>query len=164
MRDAPRSPPPIFFDDAPAFRRWLQKNHAKVTELLVGFLKKAPGRTSLTYFEALDEALCFGWIDGVRRSLDSGRWYIEAKRTGVYSFEQRSTLTFDREAARTFRAHRGAWRFFQAQPPGYTRVSTFWVASAKKPETRARRLAQLIADSDAGRRIGILARPEKKAP
>ena len=63
---------PLFFDDAAAFRRWLEKNHATETELLVGFLKKKPGRTSLTYFEALDEALCFGWIDGVKRSLDDG--------------------------------------------------------------------------------------------
>lgn len=195
------APKPLFFDDARAFRRWLEKNHATKTELLVGFLKKAPGRTSLTYFEALDEALCFGWIDGVRRSIDGDRWCqrfsprqarsvwsrinirkveslraagrmapaglkaFEArdeKRTGLYSFERSKRIDFDRVSTRALRARPGAWRFFQAQPPGYRRLMTFWVMSAKKPETRQRRLERLIADSNAGRRVGILARPEKK--
>jgi uncharacterized protein YdeI (YjbR/CyaY-like superfamily) len=195
------APKPSFFETAADLRRWLEKNHAKETELLVGFLKKKPGRTSLTYFEALDEALCFGWIDGVKRSLDADRycqrfsprkaksvWSLvnvrkvealaaagrlapaglkafearDAKRTGIYSFEQRSALTFDREATRTLRARPDAWRFLEAQPPGYRRLVAFWVMSAKKPETRQRRLARLIEDSAKGRRVGILARPEKK--
>ena len=191
---------PLFFDDAAAFRRWLEKNHATETELLLGFLKKRPGRTSLTYFEALDEALCFGWIDGVKRSLDADRycqrfsprkpksiWSLvnvrkvealktaglmappglksfearDAKRTGLYSFEQRKTFHFDRASAKTFRSNAPAWTFWSAQPPGYRRLTTFWVMSAKKPETRQRRLERLIADSRAGRRVGILERPKK---
>jgi uncharacterized protein YdeI (YjbR/CyaY-like superfamily) len=56
-----------FFRDATAFRAWLEKNHAKVAELVVGFHKKSSGKPSITYAEALDEALCLGWIDGVRR-------------------------------------------------------------------------------------------------
>lgn len=58
---------PRFFRDAAAFRAWLEKNHAKAAELLVGFHKKSSGKPSITYAEALDEALCVGWIDGVRR-------------------------------------------------------------------------------------------------
>ena len=61
---------PKFFATQADFRRWLEKNHAKETELLVGFHKKDSGKPSITYPEALDEALCFGWIDGVRRSLN----------------------------------------------------------------------------------------------
>jgi uncharacterized protein YdeI (YjbR/CyaY-like superfamily) len=61
---------PRFFATAAAFRAWLEKNHERVRELWVGFHKKGSGRPSLTYPEALDEALCFGWIDGVRKSLD----------------------------------------------------------------------------------------------
>ena len=60
---------PRFFKSQVDFRKWLEKNHAKETELLVGFYKKDSGKPSITYPEALDEALCFGWIDGVRRSL-----------------------------------------------------------------------------------------------
>ncbi|HKV35889.1 MAG TPA: YdeI/OmpD-associated family protein [Pyrinomonadaceae bacterium] len=61
---------PKFFATQEKFREWLEKNHASATELLVGFHKKSSGKKSITYAEALDEALCFGWIDGVRRSLD----------------------------------------------------------------------------------------------
>ena len=194
---------PLFFDDAAAFRRWLEKHHATETELLVGFLRKKPGRASLTYFEALDEALCFGWIDGVKRSVDADHWCQrfsprclksiwslvnvrkveslitagrmapaglkafearDAKRTGIYSFEQRKQFRFDRESARTLRARPEAWAFFQAQPPGYRRVVTFWVMSAKKPETRTRRLTRLIEDCATGRRVGMLSRPAGKKP
>lgn len=201
MPTKPAAARPVFFETAADFRRWLEKHHATKTELLVGFLKKKPGRTSLTYFEALDEALCFGWIDGVRRSLDAdrycqrfsprkakstwslvnvrhverlekegrmaapGRKAFEARdetRTGLYSFEQRRQFAFDREATRAFRAKPKAWAFFRAQPPGYRRTATFWVMSAKKEETRRRRLAQLIDDSAKGRRIGMLSRPAGK--
>lgn len=61
---------PKFFATQEKFREWLEKNHASATELLVGFHRKSSGKKSITYAEALDEALCFGWIDGVRRSLD----------------------------------------------------------------------------------------------
>ena len=65
---------PVYFEGAEDWRRWLERHHATESECHVGFLKKAPGRKSLTYFEALDEALCFGWIDGVKRSLDDERY------------------------------------------------------------------------------------------
>lgn len=58
---------PRFFRTPEDFRAWLDKNHAKADELLVGFWKKNSGKPSMTYHEALDEALCYGWIDGVRR-------------------------------------------------------------------------------------------------
>lgn len=61
---------PKFFATPEKFREWLEKNHASVKELLIGFHKKSSGKKSITYAEALDEALCFGWIDGVKRSLN----------------------------------------------------------------------------------------------
>jgi uncharacterized protein YdeI (YjbR/CyaY-like superfamily) len=203
MPTKPAAAKPVFFENAADLRRWLEKNHATATEVFIGFLKKAPGRSSLTYFEALDEALCFGWIDGVRRSLDAERWFqrftprkaksvwslvnvrkVEAlaaagrmtpaglaafeardeKRTGLYSFEQGKAPTLGREELRVFRAKAKAWAFFQAQPPGYRRTATFWVMSAKQPETKHRRLAQLIDDSAKGLRLGMLSRPEGKKP
>jgi uncharacterized protein YdeI (YjbR/CyaY-like superfamily) len=76
----------------------------------------------------------------------------------VYSFEQRTTARLSAEAERRFKADRGAWAFFQSQPPGYRRIATFWVMSGRREETRARRLEMLIADSAAGRRIGPMRR------
>jgi uncharacterized protein YdeI (YjbR/CyaY-like superfamily) len=183
-----------FFATPADFRRWLEKNHDKATELLVGFHKKGSGKPSITWPESVDEALCFGWIDGVRRSIDeesysirftprrvrsvwsnvntkrvaeltkrgrmhpSGLAAFEARdptRSGIYSFEQREKnkkLGAAYEAR--LKANTKAWAFFQAQPPGYRRLASLWVMSAKKEETKLRRLATLIADSAAGRRIG----------
>jgi uncharacterized protein YdeI (YjbR/CyaY-like superfamily) len=62
---------PRFFADAAAFRRWLEKNHDRESELWIGFHKKASGKPSITYPEAVDQALCYGWIDGVKKSLDA---------------------------------------------------------------------------------------------
>ena len=67
---------PVFFDSPAAFRRWLEKHHGNEQELWVGFHKKGTGRPSLTWPESVDEALCFGWIDGVRKSLDGDSYTI----------------------------------------------------------------------------------------
>ena len=67
---------PKFFPSAARFRAWLERNHDRAAELLVGYHRKDTGRPSLTWEESVDEALCFGWIDGVRRSLGDGRYTI----------------------------------------------------------------------------------------
>jgi uncharacterized protein YdeI (YjbR/CyaY-like superfamily) len=167
----------------------------------VGFYKKGSARPSIAWPEAVDEALCFGWIDGVRRTIDDESYRIRftprrprsiwsavnvkrvaalteagrmtdaglrafaartAARTGVYSFEQRSEPTLSPRDAKRLRANAAAWKFFQAQPPSYRRPATWWVVSAKQEATREKRLATLITDSAAGRRIKPLARPGKK--
>lgn len=66
----------VHFSSPEEFRKWLAKNHAAATELFVGFYKKSSGKKGATYSEALDEALCFGWIDGVRRSINSESYMI----------------------------------------------------------------------------------------
>jgi len=66
----------IYFSSPAAFREWLEKNHARETELWVGYYKRATGRPSLTWAESVDQALCFGWIDGVRKSVDEARYVI----------------------------------------------------------------------------------------
>lgn len=172
-------------------RRWLEKNHATARELWVGFYKKGSGRASVTYPEALDEALCFGWIDGVRKTVDAASYVqrftprrprsnwsrVNIKRVselkaagrlappGVAAFAQRDPARVDQysfenaprvlppDYERTFSANARAWAFFQAQPPGYRRLAAFYVMSAKKEETRARRLKALIALSAKGRRL-----------
>jgi uncharacterized protein YdeI (YjbR/CyaY-like superfamily) len=171
-----------YFPSSSDLRKWLEQNHLKRDELLVGFYKKGSGRPSITYSEALDEALCFGWIDGVRKSVDdssytvrftprqtNSKWSavnIERVRnlsdagrmqpaglkafegakdpSRAYSYEQRHQAKFAAADDRRFRANPSAWEFFQSRPPGYRRTTTFWVVSAKKEETRQRRLATLI--------------------
>jgi uncharacterized protein YdeI (YjbR/CyaY-like superfamily) len=187
-----------FFETPAEFRAWLDAHHDTATELWVGFHKKGTGRPSMTWPEAVDQALCFGWIDGIRKSVDESSYtnrftprkakstwsrvniarVAELTRQGWmtpaglrafeardeaksgYSFEQRPQELSPEYAGR-FQQHGSAWAFFQAQPPGYRRTASFWVMSAKREETRLKRLATLIDDSEHGRRIGLLARPTK---
>ena len=179
------------FRSAAAFRKWLAANHAKVSELEVCCFKTAAADQGMTYKEAVDEALCHGWIDGVRHKLDDVSFRVrftprkpksiwsrinlarieeliaekrmaapglaayrsrDQARTGLYSFE-RKAMTLAPAYAKKLKAEKKAWAYFQAQPPWYRRVSVFWVMSAKKQETRARRLDTLIASSAQGKRI-----------
>jgi len=183
-----------FFKTPADFRRWLERNHRHAPELVVGFYKKASGKPSISVPEAVDEALCFGWIDGIVRRIDDVSYAIRfsprrrgsvwsdvntrrvaalkrEKRmtaTGLKAFDERNpektrALTSDRAnpklpapLVKKFRANAGAWAFFQAQPPGYRRLTTFWVICGKRDETRQRRLAQLIALSAKGQRLPTL--------
>ena len=67
---------PRFFSSPEKFREWLERNHDSTSELLLGFYKKSSGKKSVTYAEALDEALCYGWIDGVRKNLNETSYTI----------------------------------------------------------------------------------------
>ncbi len=183
-----------FFRNAAAFRKWLQKNHATTSELWVGFYRKDSGKTAMSYPEAVDQALCFGWIDGIRKALDevsyvnrftprrkSSVWSaVNLKRVralqeagllapaGLKAFEERdeaktNRYSFERENVQfspqqlaRFRKRKRAWAFFEAQPPSYRRLTTWWVVSARQPATQQRRLDRLIADSAAGLRIAEL--------
>lgn len=176
---------PRFFKSAAAFGRWLAKSHATSTERWVGLYKKHAAHRGMTYLEAVDEALCRGWIDGVMRRIDEdavvqrftprkakSTWSLvnvakvkgllaarrmkppgiqafearEVSRTGIYSFE-REKVAFTPAQSREFKRIVKAWAWFAAQAGSYRRAATHWVISAKREETRARRLAQLIAHS-----------------
>jgi uncharacterized protein YdeI (YjbR/CyaY-like superfamily) len=192
---------PRFFATPSEFREWLEEHHGTAKELLVGFHKKGSGKPSITWPEAVDEALCFGWIDGVRKRIDdvsysnrftprtarstwstvnirraedliergrmrpAGRKAFESRtddRSGIYSYEQRGQAKLGREFERQFRSSPKAWDFFRAQPPGYRATATYWVVSAKREETRRKRLATLIDDSANGRTVGPLTSPAKR--
>ena len=71
---------PKFFKSPADFRAWLEKNHDTASELLVGFYKKNSGRPSINWPESVDQALCFGWIDGIRRSIDDLSYSIRFTR------------------------------------------------------------------------------------
>jgi uncharacterized protein YdeI (YjbR/CyaY-like superfamily) len=79
---------PAFFESPSAFRQWLERNHDTASELLVGFYKRDSGRPSMTWPESVDQALCFGWIDGVRRRIDDVSYSIRftpRRRRSVWS-------------------------------------------------------------------------------
>jgi uncharacterized protein YdeI (YjbR/CyaY-like superfamily) len=188
-----------YFPSAEAFRGWLERHHADRDELWVGFHRVATGQPSLTWREAVDEALCFGWIDGVRKRVDDTRHVIrftprrprsiwsavniarvealEAEgrmrdpgraafarrdddRSRIYSHE-RADARLDAAMERRFQDDAAAWAFWNAQPPGYRRTLSWWVISAKRPETRSKRLDELIRESGAGRRVGQFERPSR---
>jgi uncharacterized protein YdeI (YjbR/CyaY-like superfamily) len=194
--------PPRFFRTAAAFGLWLERNHERVSELWVGYYRKDSGKTSLTWPDSVDEALRFGWIDGVRKTVDHESYMIRftprkassiwskvnmakaevliaqdrmttaglaayarrsPERSDIYAFE-RETAHFDADQERFFQKNRKAWEFFQSQPPGYRHLMTFWVTSAKRPETRERRLASLIGYSAQGQRIPELTSSQKRRP
>ena len=181
---------PSYFASEAEFRRWLKANHETAPELLVGFWKKGSGKPSIDWPQARDQALCFGWIDGVRRSLGDDaytirftprrkgsiwskvnverfealkaagqmtaageRAYDENKhRSGLYAYEKPLASLAPAEE-KMFRKNKSAWAFWAGQPPGYRKLVLNWITTAKRPETRAKRLATLIDDCEAGRRI-----------
>jgi len=190
-------PKPIFFASPQEFYDWLEEHHETETEVYVGYYKKATGLPSLTWSEAVDQALCFGWIDGRVNRIDderhmqrftprkpSSNWSkvnVEKvsrlkraglmrpagmvafdkrsdEKTGIYSFE-REGAALPPEYENRLRANSAAAEYFNGRPPWYRRTATHWVVSAKREETRLRRLAQLIEDSAKGLDVKPLRRP-----
>ena len=159
---APPPPRPRFFTTPARLRAWLEKHHAKEKELWVGFWKKDSGKDGVVYRQALDEALCFGWIDGVVRRLDELSYMAPAGRAAFarrdaqkerrYSFENRPR-EFGPDMLRRFKADPKAWKFFEAQPPGWRRTAIWRVVSAKQEATRLRRLQQLMDTCRKGVRL-----------
>ncbi len=187
---------PTFFATPEELRAWFDDNADTADELIVGYWKTKTGRPSVTWPQSVDEALCVGWIDGIRRRLDDERYTIRftprrptsnwsavnvervasltaegrmrpagtaafdrRRREQGYGHEQRAAARLEPGEEGQFQAAGGAWEFFVAQPPSYRQAAVHWVSSAKRPETRARRLGRLVADSAAGRRLAQLSRP-----
>jgi uncharacterized protein YdeI (YjbR/CyaY-like superfamily) len=192
---------PTTFETSEAFRAWLEQHHDSAPEIWVCYYKKSSGRKSITWTESVDEALCFGWIDSIRKSLDdqryvnrftprrkgsvwsainirrvgelteegrmrpAGRKAFEARRedrSGIYSYERRDEAVLDPSFEQRFRARKRAWAFFEDSPPSYRQAAIRWVMTAKKEETRERRLGQLIERSAAGERVPPLTPPARR--
>ncbi|HEY4452513.1 MAG TPA: YdeI/OmpD-associated family protein [Solirubrobacteraceae bacterium] len=182
---------PIFFSSPGAWRAWLEAHHERESEVLVGLHKKVADPAAMSWSQAVEEALCFGWIDGVRRRIDERRHSIRftprrtpstwsavnidkaerliaagrmrpaglrafrarsEARSRIYAFEQ-DAVELPPDALRRLRANADAWSFWASRPAGYRRVAAWWVISAKRAETRERRLQTLIEDCAAGRLI-----------
>jgi uncharacterized protein YdeI (YjbR/CyaY-like superfamily) len=189
-----------FFETPAKLRAWFETNHDTATELWLGYHLKRTGRPSVTWQDAVDQELCFGWIDSVRYSMDGDRtaqrltprrkrsvWsnvnmkrYRELEdmglvhpagraafenrnvaRSGIYSYEVRSR-GLDAAAQAEFRKHKRAWEFFESQAPSYRRTAGWWVVSAKRDETRQRRLESLIEHSKRGERMPAFVSPSRR--
>jgi uncharacterized protein YdeI (YjbR/CyaY-like superfamily) len=182
---------PTFFPTPAAFRAWLEQHHAHADVLLIGYYKVGSGKPSITWPESVDEALCFGWIDGVRKSVDGFSYTIrftprkpgsiwssvnikraqaliehgrmqpaglkafEARKenkSGIYSYEQRS-VDLAEPYNGLLKANEAAWSFFETQPAHYRKAVCWWIISAKKEETRLKRLEKLMEHSVRGERL-----------
>jgi uncharacterized protein YdeI (YjbR/CyaY-like superfamily) len=184
---------PRFFKSPDDFREWLEKHHANsanpTLELPVGFHKRDSGKASMTWPESVGVALCFGWIDGVRRRIDDTSYTIrftprkptstwsavnvkrvaelerlglmtpagraafeklQPKRSVIYSYEQKQESKLDPTDEQRFRANKKAWEFLQGLTKSRRQLGIHRVVSAKKPETRQRRLEELIRRSHQG--------------
>jgi uncharacterized protein YdeI (YjbR/CyaY-like superfamily) len=179
------------FKSPAELRQWFRTNHAKAGELWIGYYKKATGKPSVTWPESVDEALCVGWIDGIRKSIDADVYVIRftprrkgsiwssvnmrrmkalidekrvrpaglkayaarlENKSGIYAYEQRGEQ-LEEPYARELKKHKGAWEFFQSQPPYRRKTLSWWIISAKKEETRLARLKILIDKAAKGERI-----------
>ena len=167
------------------------KYHSTRDVLLVGFYRKDSGKPSITWPESVDQALCFGWIDGVRKRIDEISYTIRftprragsiwsnininraqvlieegqmqpaglkayqgrrENKSGIYAYEQRS-VELPEPYDQLLKKNKTAWSFFEAQPPSYRKLMSWWIASAKKEETRLKRFEKLIAYSIQGQRL-----------
>lgn len=190
---------PKYFKSPDAFARWLMSHHSSAAELWVGFFRKSTGNPSITWPESVDEALCYGWIDGIRKTVDDRRYTIRfsprrsgsnwsqvnirraralikegrMQPSGMQAFKARRASSSERYSyenrpvdlppryLKLLRANKKAWSFYRSQAPWYRRTCTRWIMSAKREETKLRRLSTLIEHSANGKPVPPLSRTPK---
>ena len=190
---------PHFFPTPADLRAWFEANHDTVDVMWVGYYKKATKLPSITVGESVDAALCFGWIDGLKRTVDDKAYKIRftprRKRShwsarnlgrmkqllaqgvvaeaGLAAYERRDknrdraayepeVIKLPAEYERRIRADPAAWDYFRNARPSYRKQVARWVVSAKKEETRLRRLGILIESSAGGKVIPLMRWIEKR--
>ncbi len=177
----------LYLKDRKQWRAWLEKNGQRAPDIWLIYPKKDSGKVRIPYDDAVEEALCFGWIDGTTGKLDANRYVqrftprrptsrwsaINIRRarkliaagkmtaTGLEAFRpERKTEAHPTELPKslqqTFQKRSTAWENFQTSPPFYRRMTIAWVASAKKEETRVKRLEKLMDFSAENRRIKFM--------
>ena len=183
-----------FFADTSELRQWLRENHRAARELWVGYYKQGSDKANFSWSESVDEALCYGWIDGIRKSIDEDSYMIRftprkphskwsainirkveqlsrrrlMRAAGIKAFAKRREQSsnrveqespkLDKTYERRFKARGKAWKFFQSLTPSTKKLSIGWIMSAKKEETRQRRLDTLIQSSAERQKIPALRR------
>lgn len=193
---------PRFFPSPAEFRAWLERRHDQRSELWVGYYKKGTGEPSMTWPESVDVALCFGWIDGIRKSIDDRRYKIRftprrpdshwsarnlarmeclleaglVAEPGLAAYRKRDPakarkasyaqrdVALPPEYERKLKSDPAAWRWFQAARPSYRKQATWWIVSAKREETRLRRLETLVESCAKGEVVPPMRWAEDKRP
>ena len=177
-----------------AWRDWLARNHDRIDHIWLVFYRKQTGQPTLTYDQAVEEALCFGWIDGIKKKIDDQRYTyrftprrpgsnwsdVNKKRVARLIADGRMTpaglavLDFDPSTVdpdappvrrpvpdlpddleQALQTDARAWAAYQRLAPSHKRQYLGWVLSARKPETRQRRMAEVIAELSQGRKLGL---------
>jgi len=182
----------IFFNNQKEFNDWLEVYYLDISEVWIGYMKKSAGHNSLTWSDSVDVALCFGWIDGIRKTIDSESYKIrftprktnsvwsavnvkkvqsliaqgKMKPEGLQLFNERTdikgytsedrNIPLDKKYEKEIKSNLSAWSFFDSLAPSYKKQSIWWVMSAKREETRLKRLDILISSSQAGLKIPSL--------
>jgi uncharacterized protein YdeI (YjbR/CyaY-like superfamily) len=173
----------------PLWRTWLEKNHALEAEVWLVFHKQHTAKKSISYSDALDEALCFGWVDSLVKRLDDDRYarkftprkadsrwstinrrrYAALKSAGLLAPAGLKCPPTDRDGdaprpsitslpsymEQALRANARAWEFFETLAPSCRRAYIGWVDSAKRDETKQKRLGEMIDLLTAGRKLGL---------
>lgn len=179
----------LYVKDRDGWRKWLEKNGASASEIWLIYYKKDSGKPRISYDAAVEEALCFGWIDSTAKRLDVERYAqrftprkpasnwsasnierverlirdgrmtgagLKAFRPGQKRDASDLPKRLPKDIEGRFRAQKRAWENFNAFPPSYRRLTIGWVASAKKDETRLKRLSQLIETAKNSERIKFM--------
>jgi uncharacterized protein YdeI (YjbR/CyaY-like superfamily) len=175
--------------DRAEWRRWLAKNGRRCEEIWLVFFKKAAGKPGVSYNDAVEEALCFGWIDGRKKKLDEQSYVfrftprkpksawspsnlerverlisegrMQPAGLQAYNASERRAVAplpteLPKDLEQRFQKQRAAWTNYEKFPPGYRRLTAGWVASAKKEETRVKRLEKLMEFSARNQRIEFM--------
>ena len=176
------------------WRSWLMDNHASENEVWLVYYKKHTGKPTVTYMESVKEALCFGWIDGIKKSIDDetythrftprrpgSKWSPlniklakeliesgEMTKSGLKAFNQRleydaqslkavkaTDIELAPEIEKSLKANQKAWDNFNQLAPGYRKQYVGWLQSAKRPETREKRLKEAIELLDRNKKLGM---------
>lgn len=186
--------PRVYASDRKTWRAWLARHHASETEAWLVYYKKHTGKPSVGYLDSVREALCFGWIDGLKKRVDDetyahrftprkprSKWSPQNIRlateltelglmteAGLSAFEQRrvydeetldmiqaQAITLSEETEKVLRANRKAWENFERLTPGYRKQYVAWLQTAKRPETRKKRLEEATRLLEQNRKLGM---------
>jgi len=179
----------LHFKDRASWRRWLKKNHGSFKEVWLAFYKKHTGRANISYDAAVEEALCFGWIDSIVKRLDDDRYarkftprkprsvWSETNRRRYQNMKSRGLLAaqglerppapkgsdtpkqserkLPRYIEKRLKTVPLAWENFKQLAPSYRRAYVSWIDSAKRDETRERRLREALELLEAGKKLGM---------
>lgn len=185
----------LYIPDRKIWREWLTKNHKREEKgIWLIFYKKATDKSTLNYDDAVEEALCFGWIDSIIKKINDEKYVRkftprkpgskwsqlnkkridkmikqglmteagmekiqQAKKTGVWKKSDRASISFEmpKELADTLAKNKKAKEFFEQLAPTYQKHFIGWITTAKRPETKKKRIAESIALLKQGKKLGL---------